>query len=210
VSLVSVRNSRGWAQLDPPTRPDGGLYHYELIYDGGKWRGYADTADELLEALIPGYPDLDSDARAAARLAHAVRTQVALQAQIVAATGLAGCADTETAVLLAARDTPPAPETWAAPVPLVLVTTFYTPTGELPAPAAADPAGLIWIDPTSAETLLRSLHRAGAVQLHQASTTPPGEHAATDTPPDGPVSDDDPPPDGGGAATEPGPRPGSG
>jgi hypothetical protein len=49
----------------------------------------------------------------------------------------------------------------------VLVTAFYAPIGDLPAPQArAD--HLIWLDPSSPGTLLRSLYLADAISLHVA------------------------------------------
>lgn len=168
MTMIRLRNSRGWAQTDPPRQPDGALYRFELIYDGGKWRGYANTTDDLLDALLPGYTDLDEAARAAARLSHAVQTQVVLQANLVASIGLDGVGEGDTAVLLGARDVPPTPASWSAPVLLVLVTTFYQPIGAHPVPTA-EPDALIWLDPSTPGTLLQSLHYAGVVQLHAAA-----------------------------------------
>jgi hypothetical protein len=169
MAVVYVRNVPRPAKVHPPTRPDGTLYRFELIYDGGRWRGYADTTDELAAAIIPGYPDLDPARQSEARLAYAVRTQVVLQAQLNVDIGLDGCREEEKELLLGDRSVPPAPDVWTAPVPLVLVTSFYAPAGDLAAPVGAGgPPNLVWIDPTSADTLIRSLSRAGAVRLNQA------------------------------------------
>jgi hypothetical protein len=164
----------------PPRRGDGTAYRYELLYDGATRRAYADTVTELLAALIVDYRGAgDDEARLTRRILHAVRTQVALQAALVADIGLHGCSADDTTVLLAPRDTPPAPTEWAAPVPLVLVTSFYQPAGPLPRPrATARPGGhvgrLLWLAPDSEAGYLRSLHDAGVVRLHQlASTSPP-------------------------------------
>jgi hypothetical protein len=169
---VRIRNVSGPGRVRPPTRPDGSLYRFELIYDGGRWRGYADTTDELLGGVIPGYADLDPARQAEARLAYAVQAQVVLQAELAAETGLDGCREDERDLLLGDRSVPPAPEVWTAPVPLVLVTSFYAPAGDLVAPVGAGgPPNLVWLDPTSADALLRSLSHAGAVQLNQAAVT---------------------------------------
>jgi hypothetical protein len=165
----------------PPRRGDGMAYRYELLYDGATRRAYADTVTELLAALIPDYLAVsDDETRLTRRIVHAVHTQVALQAALVADLGLRGCHDDDTKVLLAPRDTPPALTVWAAPVPLVLVTSFYQPAGPLPRPRATAPPGgrvgrLLWLDPDSEARYLRSLHDAGVVHLHElarASSAP--------------------------------------
>jgi hypothetical protein len=169
MAVVRVRNVLGPLQVRPPTRPDGALYRFELIYDGGRWRGYADTTDELVDAMIPGYSDLDPARQSEARLTYAVRAQVMLQAELNVDIGLDGCREEEKDLLRGDRSVPPAPDVWTAPVPLVLVASFYAPAGDLVAPlGAGGPPNLVWLDPTSADALLRSLSRAGVVQLSQA------------------------------------------
>jgi hypothetical protein len=39
-----------------------------MIHDGGRRRTYADDFAELVDALIPGYADLDGEAQAEARI----------------------------------------------------------------------------------------------------------------------------------------------
>lgn len=63
----------------PPGRADGAHYRYEMIFDGGNFRGYADTAYELVTYLIPGYDALaDRDARIRARIRFALDLAVRL------------------------------------------------------------------------------------------------------------------------------------
>jgi hypothetical protein len=113
---------------------------------------------------VPGYDALGASERAEARLRLAVDLQVRSQAGICARGALGQCTEDERATLLGGRHVPPDPATWTAPVPLVLVTSFYAPTGPLPRPAG--PAELqIWLDPQDERTLLTSLHVAGAVTV---------------------------------------------
>jgi hypothetical protein len=159
----------------PPVRGDGQPYEFELICDG--WRGYAETWEELAGLLIDGYDQAGSDeGRLEARLRYAADVQVPLQAGFAASGALDGCGEEERAVLLGARDEPPRLPSWQAPVPLVLVTSFYAPAGQLPRPQAAGDGEIIWIDPQTAESLLRSLHAAGwiAVSARSAAASQAG------------------------------------
>jgi hypothetical protein len=160
----------------PPAAPGGQPFPYEMVYGGGSWRGYADDPGELLTLLIDGYAELDDDqARLRARIQYAVDVSVPLQAEAAAEGDLGGCTGAQLAVLLAPRDVPPSVTGWAAPVPLVLVTSFYAPAGELPRPVAAGAGKITWIDPQTDKSLLVSLHGAGWINL--ATRTP--AYAAT-------------------------------
>jgi hypothetical protein len=148
----------------PPARPDGQPYRYEMIY--GAWRGYADTAGELAGLLIPGYDKLTDDtARLRARIHYAADVHVPLQASVAADGDLGACTAEQRAILLGARDKPPAVTEWQAPVPLVLVSSFYAPDGPLPRPAPAPGSEIIWIEPQTSDSLLSSLHAAGWISL---------------------------------------------
>lgn len=166
MTFISTRNASSAATpLDPPTKEDGSNYVFEMIYDGGSWRGYADTPAELMEGLIPEYPELVSPKeKAAARIRLALRLQVQLQAVLAASEEFGQCTPEQQQAILAPRDTPPVVSHWDAPVPLVLVTTFYKPAGRLPRPEGPEGA-LIWIEPDDEWSLLVSLHQAGVIHV---------------------------------------------
>ena len=171
---VVTRNSRGGIAPTVPHRPDGTLYRFEMIFDGGRYRAYADTATELCEQLIDGYADLDDDvAQAAARIQHAVRAQVLLQAAIVAEADLSGCSSQERELLLGPRHVPPQLEVWEAEVPLVLVDSYYEPLGRLPQPrgrprnGGTEDSNLIWLRPGDEAELLTSLADAGVLVISE-------------------------------------------
>ena len=173
---IIVRNpSQRSAPPVPPARPDGTLYRYELLFADASRRAYADTPAQLLDALIPGYAQHDPAAQLQARITFAVTAQVTLQARINHEVGLDGCTDHEVRLLQGPRHEPPTPGVWRAPVPLVLVDSFYQPASDLPRPEAADAGELVWLEPASEYALLRSLHEAGLVQLaeHRAGEKPP-------------------------------------
>jgi hypothetical protein len=162
---VRIPNStRGDAPPEPPARDDGRPYQYELVADD--WRGYADTFGELAGLLIDGYGDLAEDGRPVARLRYAADVQAPLQAAVNAAGNLGACSPADRAVLLGSRDKPPAVASWQAPVPLVLVSAFYQPAGPLPRPQASGGGQLLWIDPSTDEALLVSLHEAGWITVN--------------------------------------------
>jgi hypothetical protein len=177
MSAVVIPNSTEVDQPPPaPTHPDGHPYRFELIYAGGRLRGYADQPAALVEALSgqPGYPELDDPARYGVRLRAAVDAQVRLQAELNETHGLEGCTPEEAEVLTGARDVPPQLTEWSSGVPLVLVDGFYEPEGDLPRPTStvadvADPPNLVWLRTSSDLELLESLHQAGYLQLHETS-----------------------------------------
>ncbi|WP_439681462.1 hypothetical protein [Embleya sp. MST-111070] len=166
MTAIRVRNvSSAVEPAAPPVKDDGTPYRFELIHDGGRERAYADTVSDLLDVIIPNYSTLTSPKeRAAARIRLALRLQVHLQAGLAAVPELDQCTEQQRSILLASRETPPTVTHWDAPVPLVLVTSFYRPAGRLPRPQGPD-RGLIWIDPGDDWNLLLSLHSAGVIVL---------------------------------------------
>lgn len=169
----SIRNTSGEdAPPVPPTKPGGQPYAYEMIYAGGARRAYADTAVELVDALIPGYAEQTNPReQAQARIRLALDTQVRLQAELATSAQLQDCSEDERAVILGSRDVPPSPSNWTAPVPLVLVTVFYRPTGRLARPDGPEDRQ-IWLDPADEWQLLLSLHNAGVIQLGMRGPAP--------------------------------------
>ncbi len=155
--------------MPPPLRSDGSLYRFEMIYGGGGWRAYADSGAELVAVLVPGYAELDDGGRQRARIGCAARAQVLAQAELTAAGDLAGCTDAQVRILLSSREVPPAPVSWSAPVPLVLVTSFYVPIGVLPRPVAEPPGQIVWLDPADEFSLLAGLHEVGMIDLAERS-----------------------------------------
>jgi hypothetical protein len=165
--VIVTRNPRGAISPKVPLHDDGTHYNFELIYGGLEYRAYADSVTELCEELIPGYAHAATDVdQAALRIAFAVSEQVRLQAVIVAEAGLDGCSDEQRRILLGSREHPPAIEEWSAPVPLVLVDSFYEPIGELVRPTESSEGqrqDIIWLSPSDETSLLNSLHDAGVI-----------------------------------------------
>lgn len=164
-SFPAVRIRNGAPQ--PPRRPDGGLYRFELIDGGGRWRVYADERTDLVADLIPGYAELpDEPARLVARTDALVGGQILAQARLITDTGIDGCTPEQQALLLGDRNTPPVLDgDWTAPVPLVLISGFYKPLGALPRPGG----DIVWLDAGTEESYLRGLRVTGMVVLAERS-----------------------------------------
>jgi hypothetical protein len=161
---ISIRNSSAAQEPPvPPTTTNGRPYRYEMIYASGTRRGYADDTAELVNLLSPGYTALTTE-RAEARLRLALDVQVRLQAALATDAALARCTEDQRATILGSGHTPPDPATWTAPVPLVLVTSFYDPAGPLPRPQGP-PELQLWLDPADDWTLLTSLHATGTITV---------------------------------------------
>jgi hypothetical protein len=174
MTAVVIRNPRGpGAPPAPPSRADGGEYRFEMLFDGLKYRGYADTVTELCEQLIAGYSEIDGQvAQAAARILYAVGVQVHLQAELTLDDEtLEQCTPAEQEVLLGSRHVPPEIDVWEADIPLVLVDVYYEPLGPLPRPTGRPRSGgeadsnLIWLRPADEAELLTSLAEIGVITL---------------------------------------------
>lgn len=151
-----------------PTRHDGTLHRYELVYAGHTRRVYADTEDALVDVLIPGYHAMNETQRWEARIAYMVRAQVIAQAGLNAVDAFETLAHATQAILQGPRHEPPVVATWACPVPLILVATYYEPAGPNPRPVSETgmEPNVIWVDPSDDMTFLNSLHDIGVISLY--------------------------------------------
>lgn len=156
--------------LGPPTREDGSLYLYEMVYAGMTRRAYEDTPEALMAHLIPGYLTMGEKARWQARLGLAVKAQVQVQAIVNTMDSFHTLTEDQQAILQGPRHEPPVVATWECPVPLVLVASFYRPAGTAPRPVSNNgmEPNVIWINPSDDLTLLESLHDLDVISLHMA------------------------------------------
>jgi hypothetical protein len=173
VTAMIVSNTfEDLAPVPAPTREDGTPFRYEMLFNGFADRAYADHAEDLLTCLIPRYTTMTPAERLAARLAHAVRVQTTVQADInYEHNNLVGCTPEEIAVLTNSRSVPPNVGTWSCAVPLVLVDVFYQPAGDLPSIVSGiadvtNPPNVYWLRPGDEDTYIESLAYVGFVALH--------------------------------------------
>jgi len=96
---------------EPPRKEDGSQFEFEMLADGGNTRVYADTPEELLGYLIPGYEALDEVEQLTSRLLYASTAAVALQACAVSGVDVE-LTEEERRTLEAPRDVPPQVAVW--------------------------------------------------------------------------------------------------
>lgn len=188
MSTEIVRNPReGEDPVAPPIREDGSLYPYAMRFDGDKYVAFADSPEDLVTVLIPGYDQMESeDERAKARILLAVTAQVAVQAQINASTEVdepeawAALSPAEREALTSNRvEQPhgwgegPLGDVWESSIPIVLVETGYAPYTPYDVPMSAEgdvenPSNIYWLRPAEEWDLLESLNNVGYVGLSEA------------------------------------------
>ncbi|GHJ15393.1 hypothetical protein [Micromonospora sp. AKA38] len=162
---IRVRTRPGSAPT-PIRKPDGTFYRFELTEPGDRWRAYADEPADLVAELAPWYAAGSAAGRAAARQSIAQRLRAVLQAQLLAFSDAREHTPEQMHALRGTAD-PAAITVWTTETPLVLIEGAYAPAGLLPRPVAEPPAEILWIDPASDESLLRSLHYLGALVLEE-------------------------------------------
>lgn len=182
-----VRNPRAAAEQEPevPLHADGSRYPFRMVYDRGERIGYADTPVDLMDLLIPGYAALNEQDQAVARIRHAVRVQVALQAEINANVDpeeWAALSDVERKVLNGPRFEQPIGwsedaefgDVWESEIPLILVETGYEPWLARPKPVSGiadviNPPNIVWLRPQDEWEFLQSLSLAGDIVLQEST-----------------------------------------
>jgi hypothetical protein len=166
--MITLPNSRGDTPIPLPTKPDGSRFPFALTTPQS--RAYADSLTELIDALIPGYSALDDGTANLERLLYAVTTQVTLQARLNTAASAdtwRSLPDDQRGVLLSDRTQPPELELWEAPIPLVLVDTFYAPFTTRRRPNG----NIVWLRPFDETEFLASLAEASLIGVATATAT---------------------------------------
>lgn len=173
----------------PEVKDDGSNYPWRMFFENDQRIVDADTTEELLDYLIPGYIGLDAEARKAARLDLARQVQALARATIVAGLdedAVKGLADWEWDVLTYGDEVNTDPygwgdgsgtlgeldeervDEWNSSVPLVLIETNYTPYTDVIPPLSSEGdyqevKNIIWLRPESEEGFLHSLSRIGYI-----------------------------------------------
>ncbi len=192
--IVTVSASEATAEnATPPDHPGGRKWQYAAVaLDGTTY--YADSVTEIIEATLDGYADLKhvdergeteffdqgSDLALVRRYDDLVGYATGLQSEIVRThieeRGFDPTSVSEevlTALFaekivpfegISVSDDPSNPAvdvTWNLEVPLVLMTSDYLPFTDRMVPEG----NIVWLDPTTELTYLRSLDRIGIMKL---------------------------------------------
>jgi hypothetical protein len=191
--LTTVPGNQDGSGAAPPERPGGGPWPYVAVTLSGLTY-LADSVTEIIEATLPGYADLKfvdgagnvefidegNDVALVMRYVDLIGYAAGLQESLVGTAIERGDFDPALAsedvltALFAERIVPfeGVPLTddvndervnleWELEVPLVLMTSDYVPFTERPAPTG----NIVWLDPTTELTYLRSLDRLGVMKL---------------------------------------------
>jgi len=161
-----VRNTRQGSDAPAAPQRDTGIgYTYELI--AGDRRVYADTPAELLDFLILGYAQMESELdKLTARIRHALGTVVRVQAVLNDMYSEAAVTPQEFEALRSGGGAQV--DTWDCPVPLVLVESLYAPVTDVarPLPGAGS---ILWLQPEEEFEYLVTLHALGVVVLNMST-----------------------------------------
>lgn len=172
MSIVIVQNN---LEIDgpvaAPVHDDGKGYRYCMYFNSDIDVAFADTYEELLDVMIPGYSEMSEEDQVFHRIKLAQTAAAQTQAMILASLEDNEVTDEEYQVLSAHRGLPQLrADWWTSEVPLVIVETSYQPFTDVPRPASAlsataDAPNLWWVRPVEEEDFLISLHEIGFVRL---------------------------------------------
>jgi hypothetical protein len=176
MSIIVGKNNRAEdGPVVPPDHPLGESWPLCMYYRDGLMVAFADSYEELLYALIPGYQDMAPEEQAYQRIRLAQGAAAQIQGRILAQIERQTVSDADWEVLVAPRgETQPRADWWTNEIPLVVVETSYEPFTDVPRPASglnsdSDDTNLWWVRPGDEDDFLVSLHEIGYVRLMQAA-----------------------------------------
>ena len=173
--VIIPNNSEADGPLEAPSHEDGRPFQYCMYFHDYYDVAFADTYDDLLEALIPGYQQLTEEQAIESRILLGVSAASQIQAQIVAESDLSSVTEDQYKTLMAPRIAPSLrADWWTCPIPLVVVETAYQPYTDVPRPTSGisdteEAPNLLWVRPAEEEEFLRSLHEIGYIRLMEAT-----------------------------------------
>lgn len=162
-------NSNG--SFIPPIKENGEEYIYCMYYNNDADIAFADTPQELLNLLIPGYSTQSDEEQDFLRIRLAQSVAALIQSEVLELFSTNPITEDEWKILTFPKSKP-IPETvvWRNSTPLILVETCYKPYTEYLPPISYKQQGpkienLCWIKPTEDEELLISLHEVGYIRV---------------------------------------------
>lgn len=148
-----------------PTHPDGQMWLVVWVSPDGR-AIFADSITDVVNEIIPGYADLDDtdmtkDEHLEARIGTLAHLGGNAQAVMVADEGSDGFTEVELTAMLTSKELSAGVDSWNPAVPLVLLTTSYTPFTDVAQPEGS----IVWLDPTSEVGFLNSMQTLGYGEL---------------------------------------------
>lgn len=199
-SVITSNNPFARDNVAPPpiTREDGTNYPWRMFFDQGQRIADADTLDEMIDILIPGYLELETrEEKLAARIRLGAFVQQLARGAIlspITPEDAEEIEDWEWDVLVYGNDESRDPfgwkdgtgtlgefdadgiDVWSSKYPLVLLETSYTPFTEITPPLSSEGdfeyvKNLIWIRPSNEKDFLYSLSRIGFITFGTPAAT---------------------------------------
>lgn len=173
MATVLLRNNlEGDGPVTPPLHEDGMGYQYCMYLPGNIDVAFADSYDELLNILIPGYSKMDEEEQVYQRIRLAISAATRVQSEVLIDHDSSEVSAEEWEALVSPRSIKqPRADWWSCPIPLVVVETGYEPFTDVPRPASALSDGnavspnLWWIRPVEEEDFIISLHEVGYIAV---------------------------------------------
>jgi hypothetical protein len=174
-AIVVQNNMEADGPVSPPVKAGGIGYRYCMYFHADLDVAFADTYEDLMEVLVPGYGQMSDEDQTVHRILLGQSAAASVQGAILATVEPGEITDEEYAVLSAQRGLPqPEANWWTCAVPLIAVETSYQPFTDVPRPASglsasADAANLWWVRPAEDEELLLSLLEIGYLRLMEST-----------------------------------------
>jgi hypothetical protein len=168
-----IANTQGTTPPAPALKDNGELYKFRCHFDGMSQIAFADTYEELLNLLIPGYSELTDLEKDVIRLRYLKNVQLSLKAQIAANATEDSVTAEEYQILTAdvpSGDGPDNALIWSSSTPLVLIAQDYIPYTEVAIPLSHlgdtdSSQNVIVLDAVDEQAFLASLHLVGEIFL---------------------------------------------
>lgn len=201
-AVVTSNNPFARDNVAPPpvTREDGTNYPWRMFFDQGQRIADADTLEEMIELLIPGYLELETrEEKLAARVRLGAFVRQLARGAIISPIipeDAENIEDWEWNVLVYGDDEQGDPfgwkdgtgtlgvqdenseesDVWSSKYPLVLLETSYAPFTDITPPLSSEGdfeyvKNIIWIRPSNEKDFLYSLSRIGFITFGTPSAT---------------------------------------
>lgn len=170
-TFIMKNHQEGEEPIIPPAREDGGSYGYCMFYNNFEEVAFADTPEELVNILIPGYSKSTEEDKDFLKIRLAQTLAAKTQAEILSDVNPENFTEEDWNILTLPKTTAIKQTLiWKNKTPLILVQTSYSPYTAFNPPASTMGQGynipnLWWVRPQEEEDFLISLHEIGEIRI---------------------------------------------